>query len=86
MGITLAVVALALAGFFFWRRNKLKSSQAGSTDLPYDKHNNNPNMVSPNGAVGSYYSADKTPVYAEAPHEQVPAELPNGPHQRHEMA
>ncbi|KAJ4127783.1 hypothetical protein NW768_008056 [Fusarium equiseti] len=81
VGATLAVVALALAGFFFWRRNKRKYSPA-STEPSDEKHNNAPIVVSPGDGMGSYYS----PAKQEMPHEHNVAELSNGQHQRHEMA
>ncbi|KAG5763060.1 hypothetical protein H9Q69_002414 [Fusarium xylarioides] len=89
VGVTLGVVALALAAFFFWRRNKRKYQVAGtsSPDSP-GKPDSSPMAVSPNPAYSSVYSAEKnnaTPA-AEMMHEQRPVELSTGQHQRHELA
>ncbi|KAI1043097.1 hypothetical protein LB505_006949 [Fusarium chuoi] len=89
VGVTLGVVALALAAFFFWRRNKRKYQVAGtgSPDSP-GKPDNSPMAVSPNPAYSSVYSAEKnnpSPA-AEMMHEQRPVELSTGQHQRHELA
>ncbi|KAF4458138.1 hypothetical protein F53441_73 [Fusarium austroafricanum] len=85
VGATLAVVALALAGFFFWRRNKRKYQPAGTgSPETAEKHGNSSMGVSPNAAYSSTYSADKnTPV--EMAHEPTHAELPSQT-QRHELA
>ncbi|KAF9768015.1 hypothetical protein IL306_014732 [Fusarium sp. DS 682] len=88
VGITLGVVALALAAFFFWRRNKRKYQVAGtgSPDSP-GKPDNSSMAVSPNQAYSSVYSAEKNgaPPAAELMHEQRPIELPTGQHQSHEL-
>ncbi|RGP81246.1 transmembrane alpha-helix [Fusarium longipes] len=83
---TLAVVALAIAGFFFWRRNKRKHSPVASSDPSDDKHNNSPIVVTPGDGVGSYHAPEKMSGASEMPPDQRPAELPNGRHQRHELA
>ncbi|KAI1036112.1 hypothetical protein LB504_011503 [Fusarium proliferatum] len=89
VGVTLGVAALALAAFFFWRRNKRKYQVAGtgSPDSP-GKPDNSPMTVSPNPAYSSVYSAEKNNASpaAEMMHEQRPVELSTGQHQRHELA
>ncbi|KAF5976901.1 hypothetical protein FBULB1_6727 [Fusarium bulbicola] len=89
VGVTLGVVALALAAFFFWRRNKRKYQVAGtgSPDSP-GKPDSSRMAVSPNPAYSSVYSAEKNNASpaAEMMHEQRPVELSSGQHQRHELA
>ncbi|KAF4966885.1 hypothetical protein FSARC_5498 [Fusarium sarcochroum] len=92
VGVTLGVVALALLGFFLWRRNKRKSQAAGSsgpTESTY-KHSDSPIAVSPVPAYSSTHSPEKnytpSPAPAEMMHDQRPVELQAGAHQRHELA
>ncbi|KAG5659628.1 hypothetical protein KAF25_002187 [Fusarium avenaceum] len=85
VGATLGVVALALAAFFLWRRNKRKYHAAGTSDS-IDKHDNSPIVVSPNTTYSGTYAGDKTHPPSEMAHEQAPQELSTGQHQRHELA
>ncbi|WZH46988.1 Transmembrane alpha-helix [Fusarium acuminatum] len=85
VGATLGVVALALAAFFLWRRNRRKYHAAGTNDS-VDKHDNSPIVVTPNTTYSGTYAGDKTHPPSEMAHEQMPQELSTGQHQRHELA
>ncbi|KAF5657680.1 hypothetical protein FHETE_10285 [Fusarium heterosporum] len=80
---TLGVVALALAAFFLWRRNKRKQTATGISAEPSNKYSNSPATGSPHTPYNETYATNK--VHTPSEMAQPPAELPNGAHQRHEM-
>ncbi|KAF4999384.1 hypothetical protein FGRMN_2525 [Fusarium graminum] len=81
---TLGVVALALAAFFLWRRNKRKQTATGISTEPSNKYSNSPATGSPHTPYNETYATNKVNIPSEM--AQPPAELPNDAHQRHEMA